>query len=645
MQLWQPSQKRIQDSNLFQILREVNNTQEITLKSQQDIYEWSIQDSNNFWSTVWDFTKIKGFKGSVVSENNQEIYLTRWFPEAKLNFAENLLWRKDSRHALIFWGENQSKRSLTYAELNIQVAAISQELVRCGVKAGDRVAALVANTPESVVCMLAAASLGAIWSSCSPDFGVQAACDRFEQIEPKIFFYTDGYFHKGRWFDCSQKCSEIAGRLKSLQAQIVVPYEIDAGENLPANSFSKIVKNAKPQPISFTQLPFDHPLYIMFSSGTTGKPKCIVHRAGGVLIEHKKELALHTDLKESDVFFYQTTCSWMMWNWLVSGLSQGCSVVLYDGSPILENGKILLDLMEQEQISIFGTNPRFLATLQQAKISIKDSYNLKDLRTILSTGSPLLPEQYDYVYSEIKEDLALQSISGGTDIIGCFALGSPLLGVNRGELQCRSLGYEVDVFNERGEPIQSTKGELVCKNPFPSMPLGFWNDPDGTRFTNTYFARYPNIWHHGDYVELTPQGAMIFYGRSDAVLNPGGVRIGTAEIYRQVETIDEIEQAVVVGQIWNDDIRVVLFVKLNSGIELTPELQQKIRQQIRTNASPFHVPKKILSVPDIPRTHSGKTVELAVRDTLHGEEIKNIDSLANPEALDYFRDRPELQED
>jgi len=645
MQLWQPSPDRIKDSNLFRLVAALNQ-QKINLPlDNQAIYEWSIQDCNLFWSSVWDFTKIIGIKGNSVIKTGKTGASAVWFPESKLNFARNLMWREDHHPALVFWGEDKVRRVLTYAELQRAVCAVQQELRKIGLQPGDRVAAYLPNTPETVICMLATTSLGGVWASCSPDFGVDAVCDRFEQIEPKVFLYTDGYYHKSKWFDCLDKASSITARLISVEHSILVPYDPEKNQDKNVSSYHQILTEAKPDPVDFTELPFDHPLFIMFSSGTTGKPKCIVHRAGGVLLEHKKELVLHTDLKEDDVFFYQTTCSWMMWNWLVSGLSQGCTLVLYDGSPLLEEGKLLLRMAEQEKISIFGTNPRFLANLAQSKISPKEQFSLSALRSVLSTGSPLLAEQYDYVYQHIKSDLALASISGGTDIIGCFALGSPLLPVYRGELQSRSFGYEVDVFNNQGESIKAEKGELVCKNAFPTMPLGFWNDPDGVKFKQAYFSRFPNVWHHGDYVELTERDTLIFYGRSDAVLNPGGVRIGTAEIYRQVETLNEIEESVVVGQRWNDDVRIVLFVRLKDGIKLTSELEDKIRTQVRNNSSPFHVPKKILEIPDIPRTHSGKIVELAVRSAIHGETIENMQSLANPEALEHFKNRLELEQD
>ena len=561
----------------------------------------------------------------------------RWFRSAKLNFAENILRRRDDASAISFWGEDQTRRKISFRELSAAVAALAQQLRLRGVRCGDRVVAVVPNCPESIIAMLACASIGAIWSSCSPDFGVNGILDRFEQIDPHVLVCADGYFHKGKWQDISHKIESVRAKLPNVHTTIVFAY----GENLrssPANSisFADAIKDKAAKP-SYQQLPFDHPLYIMFSSGTTGKPKCIIHSAGGTLIEHLKELFLHCDLKSTDRFFYQTTCGWMMWNFLVSGLAAGAQLILYDGNPLERDGKILWDMADHEQISVFGSNAKYIALIEKLGLKPINSHKLAALTTILSTGSPLLPDNFEYVYRDIKSDVLLSSIAGGTDIIGCFALGCPLLPVYSGELQTRSLGLAVKVYDGAARSVVGKKGELVCTAPFPSMPLGFWSDPDGSRFRQAYFEHFAGVWYHGDYVELTERGGMIFYGRSDATLNPGGIRIGTSEIYRQVESLEEIEESVAVGQEWQGDVRLLLFVKLRAGFELTSELQQKISALLRNQASPHHVPKKIIMVPDIPRTRSGKIVELAVRETIHGRSVKNIEALANPEALEYFR--------
>lgn len=630
--LWQPSNARIEASNLDRFIRCCGQ------ENFKALYNWSLDHPNEFWREIWKQCGVIASKQfDLVVDDPRKMPGAKWFSGSQLNFAENLLRKNDHSCALSFWGEDQVRRKITHFELKQKVAAFAQELKALGVVSGDRIAAVVPNAPESIIAMLASASIGAIWSSCSPDFGVSGILDRFEQISPKVLICSDGYFHKTKWIDICEKIDQVASKLPSLISIYVYPYG-DQFRNQPttAKSFNQAI-SSNHAVLDFTQLPFAHPLYIMFSSGTTGKPKCIVHSAGGTLIEHLKELMLHCDLQPHDRFFYQTTCGWMMWNYMVSGLACQAQLVLYDGSPLERDGSILWDMLDQEEISIFGTNAKYLALIEKQGIRPKITHKLENLKTILSTGSPLLAESFEYVYRDIKSDVMLASIAGGTDIIGCFALGSPLLPVYCNELQTRSLGMAVKVFNSSGEEVTNQKGELVCSNAFPSMPLGFWNDPEGKKYRAAYFEHFPGVWYHGDYVELTQHEGMIFYGRSDATLNPGGIRIGTAEIYRQVDSFDQIEESLAIGQDWHGDVRLILFVKMRPGMELDKKLEEQLCRQLRIEASPHHVPKKIIAVPDIPRTRSGKIVELAVRDVIHGRKVKNIEALANPESLDFFR--------
>ncbi|MDC0358725.1 acetoacetate--CoA ligase [Oligoflexia bacterium] len=652
--LWQPTKEQIAKAQLTCFIDYVEQTFRPKWKATGNfdlLYDWSVQYPDKFWQAVWDFGLIEASQPTkeVLVESDQ-ILETTWFPTAKLNFAENLLRYRDAKDALVFWGEQEVRSALTYNELHALVSRLSQALTASGVSTSDRVAAFMPNMPETIVAMLATTALGAVWSSCSPDFGVQGVIDRFGQIEPKVLFTADGYFYKGQKCDSLAKVREIVSRIPSIETIIVVPYldqtiNKDYFSKVSVSSLDDFIGSYKPRTISFKQLPFNHPLYIMYSSGTTGKPKCIVHGAGGTLLEHIKEHVLHLDLGRADKFFYQTTCGWMMWNWLASGLASGATLLLYDGAPFLNDGNILFDLAEQEQMTIFGTNAKYLSSVEKAGLEPNKTHNLSALRSILSTGSVLAPESFDFVYKKISAQLCLSSIAGGTDIIGCFALGCSTLPVYRGELQCRSLGLEVEVYNDEGVAVENERGELVCSAPFPSMPIYFWNDKNKTKYSKAYFARYPNVWHHGDYVELTDRGTVVFYGRSDAVLNPGGIRIGTAEIYQQVEKITEVLECVAVGQTWKQDTRVVLFVKLQDGLKLTEELRRTIKQQIKHNASPFHVPQKIVQVADIPRTRSGKITELLIRDLIHGKPAKNIEALANPEALQYYENLLELEQD
>jgi len=648
--LWQPSPARIARSNLAAFMRDARRRWSVGISDYASLYQWSVTEPEQFWQSVWSVCKVIGARGDgpVLTDGNK-MPGAKWFPQARLNYAENLLRRRDRATALVFWGEDRLASRVTYGELYAEVSRLSQALRAAGVKQGDRVAGYLPNLPGTVIAMLAATSIGATWSSCSPDFGVQGVLDRFGQIEPKILFAADGYFYNGKTIDVLPRLHEIMAQLPSVEKLVIVPYAQarPRASDLPrASDVHEFMAPYRPRPITFEQLPFDHPLCILYSSGTTGAPKCIVHGAGGTLLQHLKEHQLHVDLKKSDRLFYFTTCGWMMWNWLVSGLASGATLLLYDGSPLVAGGRILFDLAEREAMNVFGTSAKYIDGIAKLGLKPRETHRLGPLRTLLSTGSPLVPESFDFVYRNIKQDIHLASISGGTDLISCFALGNPIGPVWRGELQCRGLGMRVDVLDEHGHPVRGEKGELVCTAPFPSMPVGFWNDPDGTKYRAAYFEKFPNIWCHGDYVELTAHDGLIIYGRSDAVLNPGGVRIGTAEIYRQVEQLDEIMESLVIGQDWPpahpSDVRVVLFVRLREGLVLDNALIEKIRRRIRDNTTPRHVPAKVVQVDDIPRTKSGKIVELAVRNVVHGRAVKNLEALANPEALAHFHQRPEL---
>ncbi len=644
--LWSPSPERIARSRMaaFQVFAADRAAREFD--TYDALWQWSVKEPAAFWQAVWDFCGvIADTPATAVLTDGERMPGASWFGDAQLNFAENLLRYHDERVALVFRDETGHREQLTYAELHQAVARLAAALKAAGVGPGDRVAGFMPNRPEAVIAMLAAASVGAAWSSCSPDFGVHGVLDRFGQIKPKVLFTADGYHYAGKTLDSLERVSAVLEQLNSVQTVVVVPYVNDAPaiDHLPnAVLWDDFLGDAHIDHISFAALPFDHPLYIMYSSGTTGEPKCIVHGAGGTLLQHLKEHQLHTDIGINDVVFYFTTCGWMMWNWLVSSLASGATVVLYDGSPFYPDPGVLWEMAEAEAVTVFGTSAKYLAALEKAGAKPRENLDLSTLKSILSTGSPLLPESFEFVYRDIKADLQLSSISGGTDIISCFALGCPVLPVYKGELQCRGLGMAVEIRDEHGKPVTGEKGELVCTRPFPSMPIGFWNDPDGSKYRAAYFERFENVWCHGDYAELTEHGGLIIYGRSDAVLNPGGVRIGTAEIYRQVEKLDEVIESLAVGQDWNGDVRVVLFVVLRDGIELTDALQQTIRSTIRENTTPRHVPAKIVAVTDVPRTISGKIVELAVRHVVHGRAVTNTDALANPEALEQFRDRSEL---
>jgi len=644
--LWNPSPERRAGANLTRFAAFVAEARGEGFADYGAMYRWSVDEPEAFWSMLFRFLDpVCRRQPESVIRDSDAMPGAGFFPEARLNFAENLLRYHGPLPAIIFHGEDGTRRELSRDELHQEVARVAAGLRRAGVGPGDRVAGYLPNCPETVIAMLAAASLGAVWSSCSPDFGVQGVLDRFGQIAPKVLFISDGYRYNGRVFDMRGTVAGILERLPAVEQCVVVPFvEGDPAIDAVPRGVRYADFGQDADGIEFAPLPFDHPLYIMYSSGTTGTPKCIVHGTGGTLIQQMKEHVLHVDLKPGDRIFYFTTCGWMMWNWLVAGLACGATLVLYDGSPFHPDGGRLWRMAAQERLTVFGTSAKYIAALEKADLHPGRDHDLSALRTVLSTGSPLAPASFDYVYREIGDDLLLASISGGTDILGCFAGGCPLRPVWRGELQCRMLGMAVEVWDEDGTPLVGEKGELVCTQPFPSMPVGFWNDESGEKYHDAYFARFPGVWAHGDFAELTEHDGVIIHGRSDAVLNPGGVRIGTAEIYRQVEKIDEVLESIAIGQDWDDDVRVVLFVVLRPGVELDEALEERIRRVIRQNATPRHVPAKILAVQDIPRTISGKITELAVRSVVHGEKVRNTDALANPEALEYFRDRPELAE-
>jgi acetoacetyl-CoA synthetase len=636
--LWTPSPEAAARTGMARFMRLAGK------RDYAELHRWSIEQPGDFWELVWKFGEVRGEPGLRRLINAERMPGATWFPEAKLNFAENLLRERDASLAISFWGEDRVKRQLSRRQLYDLVSRMSQALAALGVGKGDRVAGYLPNLPESTAAMLATASLGAIWSSCSPDFGVQGVLDRFGQIEPKVLFVADGYLYGGKEFDTQDKAREILAQLPTAQRCVVLPYlnaRPTAGVGL-----EEFIAPYTARDIRFEQVEFNHPLYILYSSGTTGVPKCIVHGTGGTLLQHIKEQRLHSDVRAGDRLFYFTTLGWMMWNWLVSGLASGAALLLYDGSPFVGRGRILFDMADAEGMTHFGTSAKFIDAIAKIDLKPKETHRLERLRALLSTGSPLVAEGFDYVYRNIKDDVCLSSISGGTDIVSCFVLGNPMLPVWRGEIQCKGLGMAIEVFDERGRALEGQKGELVCTRPFPSMPVGFWNDADGAKYRAAYFEKYPNVWRHGDWCEVTAHGGIVIYGRSDAVLNPGGVRIGTAEIYRQVEQVAEVLESIVIGQDWPpqkpEDVRVVLFVKLKDGVQLDDALANRIRKRIRDNTTPRHVPAKILQVTDIPRTKSGKIVELAVRDVVHGRQVKNVEALANPEALAHFREREEL---
>lgn len=608
-------------------------------------WRWSVDNPEKFWDKMWDFAGIVGEKGDIVLKDGEDILKARFFPQSSLNYAENMLKKRDSTPAIIALDEKGRERTYSYSQLYAEVARWQAQFKAWGVRKGDRVAAFMPNLPETIIAFLAASSLGAIWSSASPDFGVQGLIDRFGQIEPKIFITVDGYFYNGKTLDCLQKAADVVPHLKGLEHTVVVPFVSDAPDLSVLTGAVLSRDFAEGTALTFERVPFNHPLAILFSSGTTGIPKCIVHGHGGTLIQHLKEHRLQTDIKSGDRIFYFTTCGWMMWNWLVSGIGSGATLLLYDGSPFYPDGNVLWDFASRHKAKLFGTSAKYIDALKANGLNPGRDHDLSALEVIASTGSPLVHESFDYVYGAIKKDVHLASISGGTDIVSCFVLGNPVSPVWRGEIQGAGLGMAVNAFDDDGKPIPAGagSGELVCTKPFPCMPVMFWNDADGAKYRAAYFERFGNVWCHGDWIERTPHGGFIIHGRSDATLNPGGVRIGTAEIYRQVEQVPEVLESIAVGQDWDGDVRIVLFVRMKDGHRLDDVVREKIKKQIRSGASPRHVPAKILQVADIPRTKSGKMTELAVRDMIHNRKVKNVEALANPEALDFYKNLEELQ--
>ena len=643
--IWMPSAERKKAANLTRFIELVNARYMQSIVTYRELQEWSVNDISHFWASIWEFGGIKTstpYKTPVADLD--DMLQVRWFPGAGFNFAENLLRYRDDRYALVFRGEGSELRRLTYAQLYEQVACLAKALKKSGVVAGDRVGGFMPNMNETVVAMLATTSLGAVWSSCSPDFGPRGILDRFQQITPKVLFTADGYSYNGKTYDSLERVSAVLPEIPSIEKVVVVPY-VGSQMKLPdtAVRYDDFISGEATDKIEFAQLPFDHPIYIVFSSGTTDKPKCIVHRSGGILIQHLKELVLNTDIKREDTIFYFTTCGWVMWNWMVSSLSQGATIILYDGSPFYPDNGAMFELVQDEKATLFGTSPRYLAAVEKAGLKPCTSYDLSHLKTIITTGSPLSVENYEFVYRDVKSDIFLNNISGGTEAIACFGIGNPISPIYEGEMQGLGLGMKVNVFDPQGKSLLGQEGELVCTAPFPSMPLRFWNDENNQRYISTYFDTYPNVWRHGDFARITDKGGLIISGRSDATLKPGGVRIGTAEIYRQVETVTEVQDSVVIGQDWEGDVRIILFVKLVPGILFSENLVQKLKNTIRNNASPRHVPAKIIPVADIPYTVNGKKVELAVRNVIHGKPVLNRAALANPEALELYKNIKELQ--
>ena len=640
---WTPSEDRIQSSHLHRFMNDVSASTEQDFSDYTSLWNWSVTDIEGLWSAFWDYAGVIGDKGTIVLKDGDRMPGAEFFPEAKLNWAENMLKRRDDAVAIIFRDEKGRQRELTFNQIADQVSQLQQVLKAAGVVAGDRVVGYMPNLPETIIAAVATASLGAIWSSASPDFGVQGIVDRFGQIEPKILISVDGYYYSGKTIDCLEKIKDVLPKVPSIEKTIIVPFvgeDVDISSMENAVLYHDALKTQSAKAPEFSRVKFNHPLFIMFSSGTTGIPKCIVHGHGGTLLTHMKEHQLHCDVKKDDRIFYFTTCGWMMWNWQISALASEATLLLFDGSPFYPRPDVLWDYTSKNHCTLFGTGAKYIDALRSRDIRIGEKFDLKDLKTITSTGSPLVHESYDYIYDAIKKDVHIASISGGTDIISCFMIGNPVSPVWRGEIQGAGLGYAMDIFDDSGKPMPAGagSGEMVCTKPFPSMPVYFWNDDNGDRYHKAYFDRFDNIWCHGDWMERTIHGGYIIHGRSDATLNPGGVRIGTAEIYRQVEQVPEVEESIAVGQTFNEDERVILFVRLKDGKTLDDDLVSRIKKQIKEGASPRHVPAKVLQVADIPRTKSNKIVELAVREVIHGRPVKNIESLANPEALDLYKD-------
>ena len=647
--LWKIDNKKLSKTNIALYLEFIKKHYKINIKNDfNKIWRWSVNNPKIFWKTIWDFTKVKGYLGNVLLKESKIFFKNKFFPNTKLNYAQNILKKNNKEAAIVFKSENGYKTRLSWKDLNSNVARISNWMRSVNVKKGDRIAAYLPNIPETVIAYLSTSAIGAIWSSCSPDFGTAGVIDRFSQINPKVLFIGDKYFYNGKKINILERLPEIIENVPSIKKVIVIAYP---GTNIKMINKIKIdtynwhkLITSKEKKIKYTMINFNDPLAILYSSGTTGKPKCICHGVGGVLLQHNKELQIHSDIKDKDKIFYFTTCGWMMWNWLVGALSSGATILLFDGFPMYKKDDLLFDYVSEERVTLFGVSAKYIDTLKNNKVVKKKNHNFSALRTICSTGSPLSKEGFKYVYNNIKKDVHLASISGGTDIVSCFVLGNLLQPVYEGEIQNRGLGMDVDIFNESGKSIKNEKGELVCKKPFPSMPVKFWNDKRNEKYKSAYFEKYNNVWHHGDFAKITRKGGFVIFGRSDTTLNPGGVRLGTAEIYSVVEKFEEIQESIVIGQVWNNDVRIVLFVVLNKGYNLTEEIRKKIKQAIRSDASPRHVPSKIISISEIPKTKNGKLVELAVKQSVEGGTIKNLEALANPDSLKQFRNIKELNE-
>jgi len=647
--LWKINKQRLKKTNLIQYSNFIEKKYKIKLNNSfNKIWKWSVNNPKDFWKSIWDFTQIKGDAGEVILKKSDIFFKNKFFPNAKLNYAKNILKKNNSEKAIIFKSENGYKKTLSWEELNFNVTQVSSWMRSHGVKKGDRVAAYLPNIPETVVAYLATAVLGSIWSSCSPDFGTKGVIDRFSQINPKILFIGDNYFYNGKKINIFKRLPEIIKMIPSISKIVVISYPGTKTKNNNIKNklygWKDLIKNNKNNKIKFVMLNFNDPLVILYSSGTTGKPKCICHGTGGVLLQHNKELQIHCDIKNNDRVFYFTTCGWMMWNWLVGALSSGATILLFDGNPMYKKNDLLFKFLSEEKVTLFGVSAKYIDTLNNKKVIPKKNYDFSSLKTICSTGSPLSSEGFRYVYKNIKTNVHLASISGGTDIVSCFVLGNLFQPVYAGEIQNRGLGMDIDIFNEKGRPIKNKKGELVCKTPFPSMPVKFWNDKGDKKYKSAYFKKYKNVWHHGDFAKITNKGGFVIFGRSDTTLNPGGVRLGTAEIYNVVEKFKEIQESIVIGQAWKNDIRIILFVVLNKSYILTNKLKDKIKQAIRYKASPRHIPSKIISVLEIPKTKNGKLVELAVKQSVEGDKIKNLEALANPDSLMYFKNIQELNE-
>ncbi len=647
--LWKINKRKLNKTNLALYSNFIKKSYKVNSSNDfNKIWKWSVDNPKFFWKSIWDFTKVKGELGNILLQESDIFFKNKFFYDTRLSYAENLLKKNNKNPAIIFKSENGYKTILSWKDLNFNVAQISEWMKLNGINKGDRVAAYLPNLPETVIAYISTSTLGAIWSSCSPDFGTAGVIDRFSQISPKILFIGDKYFYNGKKINILERLPEIINKVPSIKKIVVVPYpgtEIEKKNiRIETYDWNKLIISKKINKIQYVMSNFNDPLTILYSSGTTGKPKCICHGIGGVLLQHNKELQIHSDVKENDRVFYFTTCGWMMWNWLVGSLSSGATILLFDGFPMYKKDDLLFEFASEEKATLFGISAKYIDTLNNNRVIPKNNYDLSKLRTICSTGSPLSKDGFRYIYNNIKENVHLASISGGTDIVSCFVLGNLFQPVNVGEIQNKGLGMDVDIFNEKGFSIKNTKGELVCKKPFPSMPIKFWNDEGDKKYKAAYFEKYKNIWHHGDFAKITNNGGFIIFGRSDTTLNPGGVRLGTAEIYNEVEKFEEVQESIVIGQSWKNDIRIILFVVLNEGYDLTDEIKSKIKKEIRTNASPRHVPSKIISILEIPKTKNGKLVELAVKQSVEGEVIKNLEALANPDSLKQFKNIKELNE-